>query len=138
MISCRDSFLAGLILTGFCAALAVAEPTEMYFKDVTGNSWRAPSLSEICHHGYAASHRMPYEQSRAIKHRLLAGRDAREYELDHIVPLCLGGSNDLSNLQLQPWPEAHSKDILERKACKMVCSGAIDLDVARGWFKRSH
>ena len=130
MISRRDSFLAGLIFVGFCGALAVAEPMT--------NAEMGDTVATICQSGYAAAHRMPYAQSRAIKHRLLAGRHAADYELDHIVPLCLGGSNDLSNLQLQPWPEAHEKDKLEWKACKMVCNGTVWLDEARSWFKRSH
>src|SRR6266550_3501771 len=33
-----------------------------------------------------------------------------DYEVDHIIPRCLGGSNELSNLQLQPWAIARIKD----------------------------
>jgi hypothetical protein len=51
-----------------------------------------------------------------------------DYEIDHLIPLCLGGSDDPSNL----WPEprrsiepkwnAEAKDRLERFMCDMVCS----------------
>ena len=52
------------------------------------------------------------------------------YELDHFVPLELGGSNDPKNL----WPEAaeprpgfHEKDKVENYLHKLVCSGTMRL-----------
>ena len=52
-----------------------------------------------------------------------------DYEIDHLIPLCLGGSDDFSNLWPQPrrsiepkW-NAEVKDRLERFMCDMVCSG---------------
>ena len=51
--------------------------------------------------------------------------------LDHVVPRCLDGSNDLSNLQLQPWPEAEAKDHREAEICRAYCSGTISLEQAR-------
>jgi hypothetical protein len=42
--------------------------------------------------------------------------NGRNYEIDHLIPLELGGSNDLSNLWPQPFrpqPAAHEKDVLE-------------------------
>jgi hypothetical protein len=49
-----------------------------------------------------------------------------DYEIDHLIPLCLGGSDDPSNL----WPEprrtiepkwnAEAKDRLERRMCDLV------------------
>jgi len=54
-----------------------------------------------------------------------------DYELDHIVPLALGGHpRKLSNLQLQPWHGADSatdKDGLERRLQRMVCDRQIAL-----------
>lgn len=65
--------------------------------------------------------RMSYEQSSAIKRSLIpAGHSKAEYELDHIVPLCMGGANDRSNLQLQTWPDAKRKDVDEAALCRMV------------------
>lgn len=56
------------------------------------------------------------------------------YEVDHLVPLELGGSNDLTNL----WPEAaepspgfHDKDKVENALHKRVCAGTMPLDVAQ-------
>src|SRR6266704_3164112 len=99
------SFLSGLGLVAF-GAFAVAEP---------------PTVADICHPGYAREHRMSEDQSRSIKRSMLpSGHRLSEYELDHIIPLCLGGSNDRSNLQMQPIDEAHEKDKLEWKACRMV------------------
>jgi hypothetical protein len=37
---------------------------------------------------------------------------------DHIVPLCAGGADAVSNLEWQTTAEAKAKDRLERKECK--------------------
>lgn len=47
------------------------------------------------------------------------------YELDHYIPLCLGGSDDEDNLQFQPWQEALRKDAYEAEICRHVCSGDL-------------
>jgi hypothetical protein len=72
-----------------------------------------------------------------------------DYEIDHLIPLCLGGSDDSSNL----WPEprrsiepkwnAEAKDRLERLLCDMVCSGQLDLAtaqeaIAKDWIAAYH
>lgn len=56
------------------------------------------------------------------------------YEVDHFIPLELGGSNDIKNL----WPEAakptpgfHEKDKVENYLHRQVCSGSMGLDQAR-------
>jgi hypothetical protein len=51
-------------------------------------------------------------------------------EIDHIVSLELGGSNDIANLypeQADADPGYHVKDALENKLHGLVCSGAITL-----------
>lgn len=55
-------------------------------------------------------------------------------ELDHLIPLELGGSNDIKNL----WPEpyngewnAHMKDALENKLHYLVCKDVISLPEAQ-------
>jgi hypothetical protein len=51
-------------------------------------------------------------------------------EVDHLVPLELGGSNDQKNLWAQPYlptPGAHEKDVLENFLHRAVCSGAMTL-----------
>ena len=58
-----------------------------------------------------------------------------EYQVDHLVPISLGGSNDPTNL----WPQLYSptsgaaeKDLLERQLRGLVCSNAIPLPEAQG------
>jgi hypothetical protein len=53
----------------------------------------------------------------------------RKYELDHLIPLELGGSNDAANL----WPEPGGleygfarKDRLENALHRLVCTGQLD------------
>jgi hypothetical protein len=48
--------------------------------------------------------------------------DAGGYELDHLVPLELGGSNDATNLWPEPFDEARRKDVEEDRAHGLVCS----------------
>jgi hypothetical protein len=56
-------------------------------------------------------------------------------EVDHLVSLEIGGSNDEKNLWPQPYQgttwNAHVKDQLEKRLQKMVCDGDIPLDQAR-------
>lgn len=55
-------------------------------------------------------------------------------EIDHIVSLELGGSNDISNLfpeKAAAHPGFHVKDKLENKVKTLVCAGQITLRAAR-------
>lgn len=64
-----------------------------------------------------------------------ADKRMKSYELDHLVPLTLGGApRDPRNL----WPEiwvgefgAHVKDRLEEKLNKLVCDGTLTLKEAQ-------
>jgi len=99
--------------------------------------------SEVCAAGYARSHRL-YETDRAAYwHTVHAVLDAyhvpfadrRRYEIDHRVPLCLGGSNDVRNLWPQPLAEARRKDDIERAACIAACRDhTLTLDQAQRLF----
>lgn len=91
---------------------------------------------QICQLGYAKSVRNVPESEKiqvyneyGIKHHT-----AGEYEVDHLISLELGGSNDIANL----WPEAasptpgfHQKDRYENYLHDQVCSGAISLEEAQ-------
>jgi len=101
----------------------------------------------ICVSGYTKSVRPATSYTNGVKKKLMreAGIDTvriGDFELDHIVPLTLGGHpRKLSNLMLQPWEGEHgakSKDILEVRLQSLVCHGTLDLTdaqvcIARDW-----
>jgi hypothetical protein len=98
--------------------------------------------STICVAGYTATVRPPESQTEAFKfghaypdYGIAPGAES---ELDHLVPLELGGANDAANL----WPEAgslpNSKDAVERALNRAVCDGQVtlaraQLAIARDW-----
>jgi hypothetical protein len=58
-------------------------------------------------------------------------------EIDHIVPLELGGSNAIGNLFPEPGggpASYHAKDALENRAKAWVCEGRLSLAAARHGF----
>jgi hypothetical protein len=58
----------------------------------------------------------------------------RTIEIDHIIPLELGGANDITNLFPEPGTGKASyqgKDRLENRLHAMVCAGTITLAAAR-------
>ncbi len=64
------------------------------------------------------------------------------YEIDHLISLELGGSNDITNLWPQsylPTPGAHEKDKVENWLHRQVCSGKMTLAaaqdaIAQDWY----
>ncbi len=61
-------------------------------------------------------------------------------EIDHIVPLELGGSNAIANLFPEPGTGAanyHVKDALENRAKAEVCDGQLSLRTARRGFAKN-
>jgi hypothetical protein len=101
------------------------------------------STREVCTVGYTKTVR---DVPAALKREVYAsyGREPEPgvcCEIDHLIPLELGGSNDRENL----WPQrydgewnAASKDRLERRLHAMVCPGEISLKtaqeaIARDW-----
>jgi cytochrome c-type biogenesis protein CcmH/NrfF len=91
----------------------------------------------VCRPGYTRAVRPASSYTNAIKVRRLieAGLEpsaAPSFQLDHAVPLALGGHpRALSNLVLQPLDLASRKNRIERKLQCLVCTGQIGLDDAR-------
>lgn len=52
-------------------------------------------------------------------------------ELDHLVPLELGGSSDVSNLWPEPGPIPNPKDRIENAVRRAVCAGKVPLALAQ-------
>jgi hypothetical protein len=103
--------------------------------------------STICQRGYAATVRPPFAFTNAMKHRLMRAYgemgSIHDYELDHLIPLELGGCPDCkTNLWPQPrnvFPGAREKDEVEDYLHHKVCSRAMSLvetqrEIASDWY----
>jgi hypothetical protein len=69
-----------------------------------------------------------------IEYGLAATTYGHTLEVDHIVPLELGGSNDIANLfpeRADARPGYHAKDRLENRLHALVCSHRLGLRAAR-------
>lgn len=82
----------------------------------------------------------PTSERRSVSyklHQFIYNRDgcrancSKLYEVDHLIPLALGGANSKSNLWAQPWPEARIKDKLEVRLQHAVCHGTIGIAKAQ-------
>lgn len=102
------------------------------------------SARVICRRGYAGRVR---DVSESLKRKVYASYGIRHhrrgtYEVDHLVSLELGGSNDESNLfpeAADPRPGFHEKDRLENRLHAVVCDGEVSLRtaqrrIARDWL----
>ena len=101
------------------------------------------TAAQVCVVGYSASVRaVPDSEKRAVFAEYgIASHAPYSYEVDHLISLELGGSNDIRNL----WPEpyagkggARAKDVIENRLHAQVCAGRISLakaqaEVVRWW-----
>ena len=102
------------------------------------------TVQQICKSGYSSSVRnVPTsEKDQVYAEYGITHHSTGQYEVDHLVSLELGGSNDIANL----WPEAasptpgfHQKDQVENYLHDQVCSGALSLkdaqdEIATNWL----
>ena len=98
----------------------------------------------ICHAGWTATIRPSVSYTAPLKRRLamqvgISVQSLKYYELDHIVPLEVGGApRDLVNLWLQPWngpAGAHAKDRVENQVHRDICTGRITLAQGQAVFQ---
>jgi hypothetical protein len=89
--------------------------------------------------GWASRARPPSSVTGPIKRRLMREHRYNEplsaYELDHFIPLGVGGSSDLSNLWLEPIVEARAKDHDEALVHKKVTSGEWTLQQGQQYIR---
>ena len=95
-------------------------------------------------HGRLHRHlRPPESQTEAFKWHVAEpayGQHDVSGELDHLVPLELGGDNDAANLWVEAGPLPNPKDSVEDALNHAVCDGAITLrtaqrEIAANWVK---
>jgi 5-methylcytosine-specific restriction endonuclease McrA len=103
---------------------------------------------QVCVPGYARSVRnVPQSEKKQVFAEYgITKHPAGAYEVDHLVSLELGGSNEIANL----WPEAatpkpgfHEKDRVENYLHTQVCNGSITLkqaqiEIATNWLNVYH
>ncbi|MEY9926765.1 hypothetical protein ABH926_001387 [Catenulispora sp. GP43] len=90
--------------------------------------------STICTTGYTTKIRPAVSATDRIKHALYSAYgvpDSTKSELDHLVSLELGGSNDTANLWPEPGPLPNPKDSVENALHKAVCAHKVTLAAAQ-------
>jgi hypothetical protein len=120
---------------------ALADTTIVPDPALTPGAVRTTDTSEICSTGTRQlRHWSRDRDDRIMAEYGLPGGAHPDYEIDHLVPLGVGGADDDRNL----WPEprrsvepvwnAERKDELEWKLRELVCSGALGVRQAQKAF----
>ncbi len=89
----------------------------------------------ICIRGWTATIRPPSSETTPLKHDIAYPAysipPGTVSELDHLVPLELGGSNDVTNLWPEAGPVPNAKDPVENDLRADVCAGELTLATAQ-------
>jgi hypothetical protein len=103
----------------------------------------AMTKTRLCAPGFRTStYRPPSSQTSRAKYHVVEpayGQRNVAGELDHLVPLELGGSNDMTNFWVEAGKIPNPKDAVENHLHAMVCAGRISLrtaqlDIAHDWM----
>ena len=92
--------------------------------------------SQVCVSGYSQRVRhVPESEKRQVYAEYgIRSHSSGQYEVDHLIPLELGGSNNIRNLWTEaanPRPGFHEKDRLENTLHRLACAGRLSLRKAQ-------
>jgi len=133
-----NSTKAGLLLIGLLH-LQNGVPAELPNSKITPGATRITTLTDVCTTKTSLVRNVTDSTKKLVFNNYgLNGNDKTQcsegYEIDHLISLELGGSNDPKNL----WPQsycgensAHKKDKLENELHRQVCLGKIGLEKAQ-------
>lgn len=134
----KHALLAALALLAAPAGPAQAASTIVPDPTLTPGAVRTTDAGAIC----SISTQELRHWDRARDDRILAEYGLPpgphpQYEIDHLIPLCLGGADSDRNLWPQPrrsiesvW-NAERKDELEARMCSLACAGNLDVAAAQ-------
>lgn len=134
-----ESVLLSVLILLFMVMPAFAADPVLPDPKLTPGAVLTTNIYEICKPNHSKSVRhttidMKREVFAAYHLRYVPGK----YEVDHLIPLGIGGADVKENL----WPESHFtqpwnsdvKDRLEWKLYQMVCAREVDVKVAQQAF----
>jgi hypothetical protein len=105
---------------------------------LTPGAVRTTDSSVICHGTTKAVRKTTEHMKQAVYDEYgIADRYAGQYEIDHLIPLELGGKDTVSNLwpePAKPLPGYHQKDVLENWLHREICTGALSADSVQRWI----
>ena len=127
---------------------ATAAPAGVALPDprrTPGETFPGATVGQICTSGYSSSVRHVEHQQYVDVYAAYGvpyPEPSGTYELDHLIPLELGGDNSDANLwpePASPTPGFHQKDDLENRMHDLVCAGRLDLyeaqrEIATNWY----
>jgi hypothetical protein len=126
--------IAFAFVRGTADAQTLPDPTVtpgavVYYTRMQGCAFNhsTPRLNSESYHGIAryvfGLYHIPYDQH-------------GKYELDHLIPRCLGGADEVRNLWPQPIEEARVKDVVEARICRAVCNaGTMSIEDGQAYFR---
>lgn len=134
--------------TGSSSATATGNPRGVALPNrslTPGEAFAGVTAAEVCTSGWSSSHRnVTAEQYHEVygAYGIAYPEPSGTYELDHLIPLELGGDNANANLwpePASPAPGFHQKDDLENAMHALVCAGTLTLgeaqhEIATNWY----
>jgi hypothetical protein len=138
------SGLFSLIIVANVLVTGLSQDRPRYLPDprLTPGDAGDVTRDEVCRPGYTnPARRVPIELKQQVFERYGIDPSLVGYNVDHLIPVGLGGSNSIKNLWPQPlsgeWTY-HSKNRLEHRLRQQVCSGKLGLseaqqEIARDW-----
>jgi hypothetical protein len=131
--------ISALALLAALAGPARADSGILPDPSLTPGAARTTNIGEICNEGSTRSlrHWSRERDDFIMREYGLPGGVHPDYEVDHLIPLEIGGADANANL----WPEprrtiepvwnAERKDRLENRLREMICSGELDPQAAQ-------
>lgn len=137
-----------LTLMMFCSNLYAYDIVRPNLQTTPGVVDKTATIEKICTPGYTKTVRnVSVKTKNEVFKSYHIKKVVDRYEIDHLISLELGGSNDIKNL----WPQsytttpfnAYKKDHLENKLHDLVCADKMTLEeaqkvIVKDWVKAYH